>query len=93
MNNYKINVSDYMAEVLEKLYKNSDKDGKGRMFVQEISWLTGFSIPVVKSVMVLLLESKGLEIASTHDIDNLDKMISFRILSNRLKDIWRCYHV
>lgn len=83
MNNYE----DYIGKVFYKLCENSDRHGKIRVSIRQISKLTSITILMVKSVIPYLrTKLKAIVIESTYDTNDLDKIISFRILFDQLLD-------
>lgn len=77
--------------VLKKLYENSHIHptsttpliSKGDISVKELSHLTGFTIPLVKNAITALGKLKAMQVEPKHDINNLDKIMSFIIFLNR----------
>lgn len=76
-------MNKHETKILKKLYKNSDKHGRGDLFIEEISQLTDFTISLVKDAIISLRKLEAILIDPAYNIDDLDKKLSFIILLNR----------
>lgn len=81
-----MNINNYEAKVLEKLYEHSyvyPSLSRGDVFIKEISQSTDLTISLVKKAIVALRRLKVLDIDPTHDIHDLNNKMHFIIFINK----------
>lgn len=84
----------YKTIVLKELYEQSHvhpwsltKTGNpstrmGEVFIKDISQTNGFTVPLVKNAISALRKLKAIYVEPNHDINDLDKMMSFILRLN-----------